>query len=132
LILLDTCAILFAAAGTLSKTSRAASRAAARNHQLFVSPISFWEIATLVRKGRVVLDVPLDEFLKRIETGGAQVAALTPTIARNAGAFDDRLAGDPADRILVATAVALGVRLMTRDAALLSIDRSIGLRVIAC
>jgi PIN domain nuclease of toxin-antitoxin system len=123
---------VFAATGSLSKTSQAASRAAARKHELFVSPISFWEIATLSRKGRIVLDLPLDDFLKRLETGGAVVAALTSDIARVAGAFDNRLGGDPADRILVATALALGVRLMTRDAALLSIDPTIGLRVLAC
>jgi len=132
MILLDTCAILFGSAGTLSTSSEHAARIAAGRGQLFISPISHWEIATLARKERLVLEVPLEEFFERIETGGAQIVALTPNIARAAGSYDDRLRGDPADRILIATALAMNLKLMTRDHALLSLDRTLGLRVIPC
>jgi PIN domain nuclease of toxin-antitoxin system len=107
-------------------------RAAGVRRELFVSPISFWEIATLVRKRRVELGSPIEHFLERIETGEAQMVALTPSIARTAGGYDDLFAGDPADRILVATALTMNLRLMTRDRRLLSLDRVLGLHVIAC
>jgi PIN domain nuclease of toxin-antitoxin system len=116
----------------LSAGSRTAIRAATRNGELFVSPISFWEIATLVRKGRLDLKMLVADYLERIETSGVHLLALTPDIARAAGTFDDSIGGDTADRLLVATALSMNLRLMTRDRALLSLDRTLGLRVLAC
>jgi PIN domain nuclease of toxin-antitoxin system len=131
-ILLDTCAILWSSSGALSQGGRRAARSAANRGELFVSPISFWEIATLARRSRVVLDLPLEDYLERVEASEVRVAALTPQIARAAGSFDERFPGDPADRILVATALAMNLKLMTRDRALLALDRGAGLRVVSC
>lgn len=132
MILLDTCAVLWSSSGALSSGGHRAARAAARKGELFVSPISFWEIATLARRGRLVLDVPLEEYVEHIESSEVRIAGLTLSIARAAGSFDDRFPGDPADRLLVATALAMNLRLMTRDRALLSLDRAAGLSVVRC
>jgi len=131
MILLDTCAILWSSSGELTPAGSRALRSAARKGELFVSPISFLEIATLARRGRIVLDIPLDQYVDHIESSEARIAALTPSIARAAGSLGGRFPGDPADRILVATALALNLKLMTRDRALLSLGQA-GLNFVPC
>ena len=49
---------------------------------------------------------------------GVLVAALIPSIAVTATELPGKFHGDPADRILIATAVAYGAQLMTRDSAI--------------
>ncbi|MGH7707705.1 MAG: type II toxin-antitoxin system VapC family toxin [Vulcanimicrobiaceae bacterium] len=132
MILLDTCAILWSAQDVLTAVSRRRLNTAARAGNLFWSPISAWEIATLVRKGRLKIDEPMDGVIDRMERRGARVAAVTPHVAQLAGSFGEAFGGDPADRIIVATAVAMGLQLITRDRRLLKLDGTLGLRVAAC
>lgn len=93
-----------------------AARAALSSNSIAVSSITFWEVATLVRKGRVELAQPAAEWLSTaVERSGTTVIDLTMAIAVTAGAFADEMHGDPADRIIVATAVLHGVPLVTKD-----------------
>ncbi len=84
--------------------------------QIVVSAISLLEIATAVRRGRLELSIPLDQWLAdinslpeiRIEPVSADIAAL-------AGSLAEPMHGDPADRLIVSTAFTLGVPLVTGD-----------------
>lgn len=70
----------------------------------------------LVRRGRLVLDVSAEVYVSRaFSRPGVQVAALTPEIAVRSSHLPGTLHGDPADRMLVATAMLMGLKLMTRD-----------------
>jgi len=89
-----------------------------------ISPISAWEVAMLVRKGRLVLSLDVHTWVRRTLASDLRVAPLTPDIALDGGFLPGTATGDPADRIIIATARALGARLVTRDAAILAYGRA--------
>jgi PIN domain nuclease of toxin-antitoxin system len=89
---------------------------ARRTGSAYVSVISIWEIALLVRKGRLDLPFGVERWVQRaFELPGIQLATLTPQIAIESVQLPDSLNKDPSDRILVATARIQGLKLMTRD-----------------
>jgi len=115
-VLLDTHVLLWWKAGG-SKLSRAATRTLAGAERLHVSPIVFWEVATLVVKGRVELDRDVFEWVadvlgdERIES-----APLSGRAAANAALLGTRgFMGDPADRLIYATAAELVLPLVSKD-----------------
>jgi len=115
-ILLDTHAILWWQAGG-RRLSAAARRAIDSADVVLVSPVSCWEVALLVTKGRVLLDrdpsVWVQDFL---DTDRVAVADLTVTAAVAAARLtSDGFPGDPADRFLYATARERDVPLVTKD-----------------
>jgi len=116
--LLDTHALVWWVDGS-KKLAREQSRAterAASTGALFLSEISFWEIAMLVEAGKLTFREPLDEWLERAAAAPAvQRIGITPTIAREVASLSTTRNWDPADRILVATARVLGARLVTSD-----------------
>lgn len=113
-IVLDTHALLWWHAKS-DRLSAKALRAINDASVVIVSPISFWEIAMLVQKGRVALDRPTDIWVSDFQsTDRIEISQLTPAIAVAAAELRD-LHGDPADRILVATANAHSVPLVTKD-----------------
>ncbi len=78
----------------------------------------------LVRKGRLVLSLDVHTWVRRTLASDLRVAPLTPDIALDGGFLPGTATGDPADRIIIATARALGARLVTRDAAILAYGRA--------
>jgi PIN domain nuclease of toxin-antitoxin system len=92
----------------------------------YLSPISCWEIAMLVSKDRIALDRPVGAWINDVlATNTVDSAELTPQVAVTAGRLED-FPGDPADRIIYATAVARQVPLVTKDAGLLTFARTSG------
>jgi PIN domain nuclease of toxin-antitoxin system len=116
--LLDTHALVWWVDGSKKlarEQSRATERAASAG-ALFLSEISFWEIAMLVEAGKLTLREPLDEWLERAAAAPAvQRIGITPTIAREIVSLTTTRKWDPADRIIVATARVLGARVVTSD-----------------
>jgi PIN domain nuclease of toxin-antitoxin system len=121
-ILLDTCAAIWAALEDASipvRVRRAISDAADRG-ELYISAISAWEIATLVRRGRLGLTMPAPIFVDRLfGQPGVIECPVDRHVSFAAGELTDEFHGDPADRVIVATAMVQGLRLMTRDARIL-------------
>ena len=91
---------------------------AVRDDELFVSAISFWEVATLVAKQRLELDTTVAAFRGLAIRNGVREQVLDGDIATLAGELPDAH-GDPADRMLVATAIVRGLTLVTADSTLL-------------
>jgi PIN domain nuclease of toxin-antitoxin system len=82
-----------------------------------LSALSMCEIAMLEARGRIRFDIPcLDWVEKATGLRGLSLVPLTPSIAVNATRLPGDFHGDPADRIIVATARAVGGVLVTRDA----------------
>jgi PIN domain nuclease of toxin-antitoxin system len=79
-----------------------------------IADISLWEIASLARKGRVELETPLASFLRSIEST-YRVLRVTGEIAVRGIGFTDQYPRDPADRLIGATAIVHGLRLVTKD-----------------
>jgi len=106
----------------LSAASRTAIRSAQTgNLGVYLSPFTAWEIGTLVAKGRLQLTLsPEVWFDTLLALPGVRLAALTPQLLINSTALPGTPPGDPADRIIAATARLYGYRLITRDSRLLS------------
>ena len=116
--LLDTHALVWWVDGSkkLAREQYRATERAASTGALFVSEISFWEIAMLVEVGKLSVREPLDEWLERAAAAPTvQRIGITPTIAREVASLSTTRKWDPADRIIVATARVLGARLVTSD-----------------
>lgn len=101
-----------------SKARRAIVKESPRNG-IVVSTISALEIATLARRGRLQLAVPVDTWLADAQQlPELRFEPVTTGIAQLAGSYGDEMHGDPADRIIVATAALLNAPLVTADAKL--------------
>lgn len=87
--------------------------------EAFVSAISFWEVAMLVERGRIELDTTVSAFRSLALRHGIQEDPVDGEVAIVAGELP-AAHGDPADRLLVATAVLRGLTLITADQVLLS------------
>jgi PIN domain nuclease of toxin-antitoxin system len=127
LLLLDTHCWLWAQLGIiqrLSPSALSAIRDAESVGGLRVSVISVWELAMLEQRGRVALPMNIRTWVDQaLKQPGISVAPLTPEIVIESVHLPGELHGDPADRILVATARVLGAKLLTKDAQLIRYSR---------
>lgn len=122
MIVLDTHVWLWWASepDKLSPRAREAVEAA---DEVGVSAVSCWEVGMLAR-GRIHLDRPPERWIAAaLALEGVVPIALEPGHALAAAQLDlDSFPGDPADRMIFATAHALGSRLVTKDRALRAFD----------
>lgn len=103
------------------KAALAAIEQAALDARLLVSAISVWEIGMLEAKGRIVLPLDIMQWVENaLAVPGIRLHPLTPAIAVQSSRLPGAFHGDPADRILVATARTLGAVLVTRDTKILA------------
>ena len=119
MILLDTHALIWLAAGTEDLGSNA-RRAIEEQRERRMSAMVVWELAMLADKRRIVLESPLESWLDQaMRTFGIVEVPVTGAIGRDAGGLQGNIHGDPCDRIMIATARALGCPLVTSDRAIL-------------
>jgi PIN domain nuclease of toxin-antitoxin system len=122
-LLLDTHVWLWmmsGAEGELGRDVRSSITAAAEAGKVLVSVISVWEIGMLEAKGRIRLAFEVGEWVRRaLAAPGVALAPLRPDVALDSSRLPAPLHGDPADRILIATARRTGASLVTRDAKIL-------------
>ena len=123
--LLDTHVLLWWLGGEDRLTRRQAELLAAAGEEapVAVSDISLWEVATLHSLGRVRFSIPLREWLeKAVAPPLVRRYGISPAIAAQVAALPDTFHRDPADRILVATAMVLGATLLTQDERIIRAD----------
>jgi PIN domain nuclease of toxin-antitoxin system len=132
MILIDTHALIWFMFGDprLGPRTQEHIQKAMDEGQASVAPISFWEAAMLVRKGRIALGQPTQKWVDGLMAGGIKIAALSPDIAVKAGELSDEIHGDPADRIIVATAQLLDRLLITSDRKILAYAKASHLTVL--
>jgi PIN domain nuclease of toxin-antitoxin system len=101
----------------LSQGEKASLDAAAGRGELCVSAISLWEAQLLHSKGRLELPLPFADWLVRA-TDERMITVLPPdvNVILALDALPKAFHGDPADRLIVASARRHGLRLATRDA----------------
>jgi PIN domain nuclease of toxin-antitoxin system len=117
-ILLDTCAAIWLVNGDpMTAQSRAAIGAAQGSGAgVYVSPISAWEIATLVARSRLQLASSPEAWFDRLVTlPGIRLAAMPPDLLIASAFLPGSPPRDPADRIIAATARAFGQAIVTRN-----------------
>ncbi|PIX43317.1 MAG: hypothetical protein COZ57_19465 [Armatimonadetes bacterium CG_4_8_14_3_um_filter_66_20] len=85
-------------------------------NELYVSPVSSLEVARLLWGGRLTLAGSLRTWLvESLEALGAETASFDHQVAIQAYSLPGEFHRDPADRILVATAMVQTLTLMTAD-----------------
>jgi PIN domain nuclease of toxin-antitoxin system len=133
LLLLDTHCWLWAQLGKLDQLSRhavSAIRTAESTGNLRVSVISVWELGMLESHGRVALPMNIRSWVEEALTKPVALVPLTPEIATESSNLPGNLHGDPADRIIAATARAWNATLLTKDQRLIGYSRQRHLRVL--
>lgn len=119
ILLLDTHCWLWMQLGMtrlFSKAALEAIRSAESQGNVRISPISIWELALLETRGRVALPMNVRIWVEEaLSKPGIAVAPLTPEIMIETVHLPGDLHGDPADRMLVATARITGATLLTKD-----------------
>ena len=125
MLLLDTHVLVWLDEGNprLGKTALQTINESLATGQLSVATISFWEVAMLIEKQRLALQAELAEWRFELLQAGLLEIPLRGTTAIYAGQLP-LFHGDPADRMIVATAIENGATLMTADEKILSWNQS--------
>ena len=118
-IVLDTHVLVWWAGDERKRLSRKAVLALqqhGKRNELLVSSISFFEIVTLERRGRLRFSMPVTAWLANVRRlPEYRLEPLTDDITECAGQFGDAFPGDPADRLIAPTALARNAPLVTHD-----------------
>jgi len=96
------------------RISAAASKAIGDAAELAVADISWFELAWLARHERIVVTIPIASWLGQLATQ-VRTIPVTPAIASTAVGLPSSFPGDPADRLIYATAIENGWQLVTKD-----------------
>ena len=115
-VVLDTHALLWWK-GDPDRLSRPAADAIQEARRILICPITFWEVGMLVQRARIALDRSTAAWAADIlAEPGTELASLDEQIAVTAAQLD-ALPGDPADRLIAATSLAVGAPMITKDRA---------------
>lgn len=117
----------------ISAEATEALNRAAGGDEIFVSPMTAWEIGLLMARGRLSSPITPQAWFRRIlEQPGVALAEMVPDVLIASSFLPGEPPRDPVDRILAATAREFGYSLMTRDRALLDYARQGHLEATAC
>ncbi|MXY66587.1 MAG: type II toxin-antitoxin system VapC family toxin [Gammaproteobacteria bacterium] len=117
-MLLDTCAVIWTGNGdpidadamTRLNTSHS------DGHRIYVSPFSAWELGLLVSRGRLRMERPVvDWFEDYVAKSKVALAEISSRILADSSFLPGTPPTDPADRIIIATARAMNLCIVTRD-----------------
>ena len=134
-LLLDTCALIWILSGdSINPSTRAQieDEMDASNH-IYVSPISAWELGLLQSRNRLVTAGDLMQELANID--GLAWADMSPNLLYDSSFLPAALAAppsDPGDRIIIATARALRMTIVTRDRKILEYGKAGHVRCLPC
>ena len=118
-LLLDTHIWLWSLLAPENLTRRVAKALINTENELWLSPMSTWELVMLVERKRVFLDRPVDAWIQEaMRRAPLREAPITHDIALETQHVR-LLHGDPADRLIAATARQLHLTLVTADTRLI-------------
>lgn len=104
----------------LSKKARRSLDTAMDEKEILISSISTWEVAILVAKKRLRLTLSVDDWIAKSEAlPFITFIPVDNSVAIKSVNLPPPLHNDPADRIIIATAISMGAPLVTKDKKLL-------------
>lgn len=106
-----------------AKLSSAAEAALSTADEVAVSGMTWFELAWLVRRDRIELDLPFVTFADRLSMV-LKTVGVSWAVAHAAAGLHASFPSDPADRIIYATAEVNGWKLVTRDGRMHEHDRA--------
>lgn len=118
MILIDTHVLLWWLSNPeqLSKKATRAIEETISDNTIYVSSISAWEITMLVEKKRLVLTMGVKDWIIRSEAlPFIKYVPVNNSIAIKSVQLQGNIHNDPADRIIVATALLMNAQLVTKD-----------------
>ena len=118
MIVLDTHSWVWWVSGDsrLSAAAHDAITEAAAESKLHISAISAWEVALLVAKGRLELTIDVSDWISHSEAlPFLRFIPVDHRLAVRSVQLNEYLHNDPADRIIIATALSIGSPIVTRD-----------------
>lgn len=96
------------------RISSAAAEAISAADELAVADITWFELAWLASHERIVVSIPVPSWLRQLAVQ-VRTIPVTPAIATTAVNLPSSFPGDPADRLIYATAIEQGWSLITKD-----------------
>ena len=100
----------------LSTKAQKAIKEANKQDGIIFCEISLWEIAMLMKKGRLSVDANFQEFIKLVSNSNNYIfKGISPQIAELSTELFAKTNKDPADRIISATAIIEKADLVTSD-----------------
>ncbi len=96
------------------RLSKNAADAIAEADELVVASITWLELAHMAVNERIIVSSPVRTWLQHLATE-VRTLGITPEIAATAAALPTPFPRDPSDRLIYATAIEHGLRLVTRD-----------------
>ena len=118
MIVLDTHVWVWWVSGhaALSRKAQRTIKAAVNQAAVYVSSISAWEVAQLTARGRLQLNMDVEAWVAKSEAlPFLHFVPVDNAIAIKSVKLPEPFHADPADRIIIATALTLGFPLVTRD-----------------
>jgi len=116
MIVIDTHVLIWLTEGheRIGKKTRRLADEALKDDSLCVSAISFWEVEMLSQKGKICLSQPTRTWRLELLGLGLLEIPISGEIGIEAAAIEN-FHGDPADRIITATALHHGATIITAD-----------------
>jgi PIN domain nuclease of toxin-antitoxin system len=122
-VLLDTHVVHWWSAEP-QRVSKPAYKALEDAEELVVAAISWYELAWLARHERIIVNIPIRSWLDGLSLQ-LRTIGVTPAIADAAVSLPSSFPGDPADRLIYATAIEHDLPLVTKDRAIHADPRSL-------
>ena len=120
-LLLDTCALVFFVENTGELSADAMRQITAQGREVWVSAVSVAELACGQERGRIKLAMHWKQWwAEALRRNGWDCLSITPEIMAEAWSLPGTVHGDPADRLLLATARVERMTLVTTDRKLLT------------
>jgi PIN domain nuclease of toxin-antitoxin system len=119
-VLLDTHVVHWWSAEP-NRVSKPARKALEEADEHVVAAISWYELAWLAKHERITVNIPIRSWLQGL-AAQLRTVGVTPAIADAAVALPSSFPGDPADRLIYATAIEHGLNLVTKDRAIRNHD----------
>ena len=100
----------------LSAAARRAIKGAMSKRSIYISTISAWEVALLAASGRIELTIDVQDWIAKSEAlPFFSFVPVDNTIFLRSVFLPGPLHADPADRVIIATAIMKGIPIVTKD-----------------